>query len=312
MLFRSRKKNGLSQEQLAEKIGVARQTISKWELGETYPDLEQSKKLSSIFKVSLDELTNNDIRDVLVEKVINTEKTTKKSFDLIKLLALIIVGFTLLFFGLVIIHIVSKNLEDRGREIDETIHCKLYGEEHSYNIVYYELTGKPFASGGDPYFYDILDLGKYEDAHQIFNIINDYVKKNGGTCEMIYDHDLNDTVDFYVKEGTLTKSSATFILENKYDYHIGYGESFWIEKYDSKTHDFQALKNTTDNNCAFNMIGYNLTKDSKVELKQDWSCMYNELDKGLYRIVKNVSFNSDTPITEDSVYYIWAEFEIEE
>ena len=35
-----RKKNGLSQEQLAEKIGVARQTISKWELGETYPDLE--------------------------------------------------------------------------------------------------------------------------------------------------------------------------------------------------------------------------------------------------------------------------------
>ena len=33
-----RKKNGLSQEELAEKVGVARQTISKWELGETSPD----------------------------------------------------------------------------------------------------------------------------------------------------------------------------------------------------------------------------------------------------------------------------------
>ena len=46
-----RKKQNLSQEQLVEKIGVARQTISKWELGESAPDLEQSKKLSQIFNV---------------------------------------------------------------------------------------------------------------------------------------------------------------------------------------------------------------------------------------------------------------------
>lgn len=39
-----RKQKHMSQEQLAEKIGVARQTISKWELGETSPDIEQSKK----------------------------------------------------------------------------------------------------------------------------------------------------------------------------------------------------------------------------------------------------------------------------
>ena len=39
-----RKKNNLSQEELAEKVGVARQTISKWELGETAPDLKQAKK----------------------------------------------------------------------------------------------------------------------------------------------------------------------------------------------------------------------------------------------------------------------------
>ena len=37
-----RKKSGLTQEELAEKIGVARQTISKWELGETYPDIKQA------------------------------------------------------------------------------------------------------------------------------------------------------------------------------------------------------------------------------------------------------------------------------
>ena len=69
-----RKKANLSQEQLAEKLNVTRQTISKWELNETSPDIKQAKELSKIFKVSLDELTNNDISDLVMEKVSNTEK----------------------------------------------------------------------------------------------------------------------------------------------------------------------------------------------------------------------------------------------
>ena len=54
-----RKNAKLSQEQLAEKMDVTRQTISKWELGETTPDIKQAKELSKIFNVSLDELTND-------------------------------------------------------------------------------------------------------------------------------------------------------------------------------------------------------------------------------------------------------------
>ena len=210
-----------------------------------------------------------------------------------------------------IVYRVVRANRDTGREIEESIHCKLYGEEHSYTITYEELTGRIIAEGPDSYFDDILDLGKYEDVHQVFNIINDYVKKNGGTCEIIKDTNLNDIVNFYVKEGTLSKTGGTFILETDSDYLIGYGESFWIEKYDSSTGDFQVLKESTGKNCAFNMIGYNLEKNKKRELKQDWSCMHGELSKGLYRIVKHVSFESDNPITEDEVYYIWAEFEIE-
>ena len=45
-----RKKNGFSQEELAEKVGVARQTISKWELSETSPDLKQAKELFCLKK----------------------------------------------------------------------------------------------------------------------------------------------------------------------------------------------------------------------------------------------------------------------
>ena len=45
-----RKKENLSQEQLAEKMNVTRQTISKWELNETTPDIKQAKELSKLFK----------------------------------------------------------------------------------------------------------------------------------------------------------------------------------------------------------------------------------------------------------------------
>ena len=63
------KKMGLSQEQLGEKVNVTRQTISNWELGETAPNPEQLKLLSQIFHISIDELLDNDISHVLVERV---------------------------------------------------------------------------------------------------------------------------------------------------------------------------------------------------------------------------------------------------
>lgn len=60
-LFQARKKSGLSQEEVAEKLGVSRQTISKWESDETLPDIRQSKKLSLIYHVTLDELISFDM-----------------------------------------------------------------------------------------------------------------------------------------------------------------------------------------------------------------------------------------------------------
>ena len=48
-----RKKLRLSQEELAEKVDVARQTVAKWENGDALPDIISCKKLSMIFKVSI-------------------------------------------------------------------------------------------------------------------------------------------------------------------------------------------------------------------------------------------------------------------
>ena len=69
-----RRKQGLSQEQLGEKVNVTRQTISNWELGETAPNPEQLKLLSKALNISIDELLDNDVKNVLVERVNNTER----------------------------------------------------------------------------------------------------------------------------------------------------------------------------------------------------------------------------------------------
>ena len=57
-LQKLRKMMNLTQETLAEKVGVARQTIAKWETEESTPDLEMSGRLASVLEVSLDDLVN--------------------------------------------------------------------------------------------------------------------------------------------------------------------------------------------------------------------------------------------------------------
>lgn len=97
-----RKKNNMSQEELAEKVGVTRQTISKWELEETSPDITQAKTLSNIFKVSLDELVNNDLNSIIVEKVSNTEKLAGIIIKILKVFGILIIAFILLMIFLII------------------------------------------------------------------------------------------------------------------------------------------------------------------------------------------------------------------
>ena len=64
-LISLRKLHGFSQDELAEKIGVTRQTLSKYETGESLPDIERCKRLADIFGVSLDDLANYEPEDNL-------------------------------------------------------------------------------------------------------------------------------------------------------------------------------------------------------------------------------------------------------
>ncbi|MCR5590825.1 MAG: helix-turn-helix domain-containing protein [Lachnospiraceae bacterium] len=57
-LVKLRKLKNLTQEDIAAKIGVTRQSVAKWEAGETIPDIDRCKLLAELFEVSLDDLAN--------------------------------------------------------------------------------------------------------------------------------------------------------------------------------------------------------------------------------------------------------------
>jgi len=62
-LVQLRKMKSMTQEDIAEKVGVSRQSVAKWESGESIPDLEKSRLLAKELNVSLDELVNHETGD---------------------------------------------------------------------------------------------------------------------------------------------------------------------------------------------------------------------------------------------------------
>ncbi|MBE6148479.1 MAG: helix-turn-helix transcriptional regulator [Firmicutes bacterium] len=175
-----RKKNNLSQEQLADKIGVARQTISKWELGETYPDLEQSQQLSQLFEVSLDDLTNNDIKSVLITKVTNTEKLTKSIINVLKIILLFIIIISIVLVSIIFFR---EYFDVQPSASMQSIECTVEGNEYSYEV---------WINNETPYIIDKIitfdnnlnvDATMYTNIQQVLNAIKTDVTSRGGTCK---------------------------------------------------------------------------------------------------------------------------------
>ncbi|MDO4341820.1 MAG: helix-turn-helix transcriptional regulator [bacterium] len=97
-----RKKSLLSQEQLAEKLDVTRQTVSKWELGQSKPDMDKLTTMSKLFNVSIDVLTNDEEIIDSDTSVKNEEKpqkggmVVKRKFVLYILIVILIAASTTL------------------------------------------------------------------------------------------------------------------------------------------------------------------------------------------------------------------------
>lgn len=96
-LIELRKSKKLSQEELAEKINVSRQTISNWENGRFYPDIDALVKLSKYFNISIDDLLNCDDKVIeYLKESTDIVKSNKHLFYAILLNILIIILFIII------------------------------------------------------------------------------------------------------------------------------------------------------------------------------------------------------------------------
>lgn len=181
-----RKKKNLSQEELAEKVGVARQTISKWETGDTTPDINQVKIISKIFNISIDELVDNDINNVIVEKVSNTEKLAGITIKILKVFGIMIIVFITLILLFVIIFMVDMPRKDYDIVGRTKISCQLDNEKYVYEAEYNK-NYQVINSGGDAYIMNHTDIESYEDVNKIVAHIEDYFKDHGGKCDVVED-----------------------------------------------------------------------------------------------------------------------------
>lgn len=95
-LYDLRKQKGMSQEELALRLNVSRQTVSKWELGDSTPDMEKLVTISNLFEISLDELvmdkvaSNDDSNKSNLVKNILTDENKKKFIHGLKIAAVIL------------------------------------------------------------------------------------------------------------------------------------------------------------------------------------------------------------------------------
>ncbi|WP_192801891.1 helix-turn-helix domain-containing protein [Streptococcus agalactiae] len=136
-IIRYRKQQALSQEELAEKVYVSRQSISNWENDKTYPDIYRLLLLSQIFQVSLDQLIKGDIEKMKytitqVDKK-NFERDTKVMVTL--MILLMISSYPLVYFlewlGLgifVLLSIITMTYANRVERFKKKYDVQTYKE----------------------------------------------------------------------------------------------------------------------------------------------------------------------------------------
>lgn len=182
-IINERKNHKLNQEELAEKLGITRQTISNWELNETSPDLKQASKLCDIFNISLDELTGKE--NAILTKLDKTESNSKLIIKLVKTVGITLGTLIFILLCIVSIYIYSINYYTaEPTATGEGKICYYNGKISDYTVMKNNSDGSLSYDIGDINIMNDLDLYnvKKGEPKEILEKIVKYIKDNGGTC----------------------------------------------------------------------------------------------------------------------------------
>lgn len=194
-----RKQRGYSQELLAERLSVVRQTVSKWEKGLSVPDAELLQAIADLFEVPVSDLLgekiDNDeenlskINEIAEQLAILNNRIAEQSIRRRKIIRRVVIGVVLAIFILVAVWgfcIVAFNILPRQNAILTTtaLECELDGETYCYEITFDE-NYQIYYAGGDAFIADHVEAEKYDDANILIAQIEDYFTDRGGVCTAI-------------------------------------------------------------------------------------------------------------------------------
>ena len=119
-LIMLRKNKKWSQEDLGSELGVARQTVSKWELGETTPEMDKLLKMSEIFEITLDELMKEEDTNIESENINNISNSKAKFIKYLGVFLIIVL--TIIIIKTIIVLVSAKVFEfnPNSQFIEET------------------------------------------------------------------------------------------------------------------------------------------------------------------------------------------------
>lgn len=159
-----RKSKKMSQEQLAEKVNVTRQSVSKWENGESYPEMNNILELCKIFNCKMNDLVHTDMKDISSldeEIVMNVVKFNEKKQKEVKTLSNVIsligkigaivlkVAIPFIILGMILVPYIVNNVEINNNEIEfKTENIKIIDENkieiHDIIVGEFEIEDKDY------------------------------------------------------------------------------------------------------------------------------------------------------------------------
>ena len=178
-----RKKNNLTQKQLAEKYNVTYQAVSKWENGKNMPDTALIKQMSVDFKISLEEMFDGKLKEV---------KNKKINKNLIFVFLLILIS--------IIIIILLINFKDNSDFNFKILSSNCEQFNISGNIAYNDKKSSIYISNikycGDK------DITEYKEIECVLYELNNDIEKKISSCN--YNEDKNITLEDFLQTVTLT------------------------------------------------------------------------------------------------------------
>lgn len=129
-----RKQRGLSQEEVANRLNVSRQTISNWENNQAIPTIDKAKELSKLYNVSMDELLENESVNKEYKISSNTEKLAGIIITMFKIALVLIILYIFIMFIAVLVRNHNINKEKNYKSF--AMNC--YLEEQEYYISHSE------------------------------------------------------------------------------------------------------------------------------------------------------------------------------